>query len=45
MLNDPTLRKKYLNAEHKGVHPLLLMTHQPGNIHTAQQADPHASRI
>jgi TRAP-type transport system periplasmic protein len=37
MLNDPTLRTKYLNAEHTGVRPLLLMTHQPGNIHTANK--------
>jgi len=36
VLNDPELRKKYLDAEHKGVKPLLLMTHQPGNIHTAK---------
>jgi TRAP-type C4-dicarboxylate transport system substrate-binding protein len=37
MLNDPTLRTKYLNAEHAGVRPLVLMTHQPGNIHTANK--------
>jgi TRAP-type C4-dicarboxylate transport system substrate-binding protein len=37
VLNDPELRKKYLDPEHKGVHPLLLMTHQPGNIHTASK--------
>lgn len=36
VLNDPELRKTYLDAEHKGVKPLLLMTHQPGNIHTAK---------
>ena len=33
VLNDPALRK-YLDAEHRGVHVLYLMTHQPGNIHT-----------
>jgi TRAP-type C4-dicarboxylate transport system substrate-binding protein len=37
VLNDPELRKKYLDPEHKGVHPLLLMTHQPGNIHTGRK--------
>jgi len=37
VLNDPELRKKYLDAEHAGVRPLLLMTHQPGNIHTASK--------
>ncbi|MPZ56254.1 MAG: hypothetical protein GEU91_07075 [Rhizobiales bacterium] len=37
VLNDPELRTKYLNAEHGGVKPLLLMTHQPGNIHTASK--------
>ncbi|MCC2098908.1 MAG: TRAP transporter substrate-binding protein [Hyphomicrobiales bacterium] len=36
-LNDPELRK-YLDKEHKGVVPLLLMTHQPGDIHTARKA-------
>lgn len=37
VLNDATLRAKYLDPEHKGVKPLLLMTHQPGNIHTAKE--------
>lgn len=37
MLNDPELKPKFLDAEHKGVRPLLLMTHQPGNIHTAKK--------
>ena len=37
VLNDSTLRSKYLNGEHPGVRPLLLMTHQPGNIHTANK--------
>jgi TRAP-type C4-dicarboxylate transport system substrate-binding protein len=35
MLNEPALRK-FLDPEHVGVKPLLLMTHQPGNIHTAK---------
>ncbi len=38
VLNDPGLKSKYLAPEHKGVQPLLLMTHQPGNIHTAKKA-------
>ena len=37
VLNDPALRK-YLDAEHKGVRVLYLMTHQPGNIHTRDKA-------
>lgn len=37
VLNDETLLKKYLDAEHKGVKLLQLMTHQPGNIHTANK--------
>src|SRR6267143_888464 len=28
-LNDAELRAKYLDAEHRGVHVLLLVTHQP----------------
>jgi TRAP-type C4-dicarboxylate transport system substrate-binding protein len=35
MLNEPELKDKYLRPEHKGVVPLLLMTHQPGNIQMA----------
>jgi TRAP-type C4-dicarboxylate transport system substrate-binding protein len=38
VLNDPGLRAKYLDREHVGVRPLILMTHQPGNIHTASKA-------
>jgi TRAP-type transport system periplasmic protein len=38
VLNDATLRSKYLDAEHKGVKVLLLLTHQPGNIHTTKKA-------
>src|SRR6185503_7345213 len=37
VLNDATLRAKYLDAEHKGVKVLLLLTHQPGNIHTTKK--------
>jgi len=36
VMNDPVLRKKYLDPEHKGVHVLMLLTHQPGNINTAK---------
>jgi TRAP-type C4-dicarboxylate transport system substrate-binding protein len=36
VLNDSELRAKYLDAEHKGVKVLLLMTHQPGNVHTTK---------
>jgi TRAP-type transport system periplasmic protein len=35
VLNEPEIRA-YLDKEHAGVHPLVLHTHQPGNIHTAQ---------
>jgi TRAP-type C4-dicarboxylate transport system substrate-binding protein len=38
VLNDPELRGKYLDAEHKGVKVLLLLTHQPGNVHTTKKA-------
>jgi TRAP-type transport system periplasmic protein len=37
IINDPELRSKYLDAEHKGVKVLLLLTHQPGNIHTTKK--------
>jgi TRAP-type C4-dicarboxylate transport system substrate-binding protein len=36
VLNDPELRAKHLDAEHKGVKVLLLLTHQPGNVHTTK---------
>jgi len=36
VINDPGLRSKYLDAEHRGVKVLLLLTHQPGNIHTTK---------
>jgi TRAP-type transport system periplasmic protein len=38
VLNDPELRAKYLDAEHKGVKVLLLLTHQPGNVNTTRKA-------
>ena len=38
VLNDPELRAKYLDAEHKGTKVLYLFTHQPGNVHTTKKA-------
>lgn len=37
VLNDSELRSRYLDAEHKGVNVLLLLTHQPGNVHTTKK--------
>jgi TRAP-type C4-dicarboxylate transport system substrate-binding protein len=37
VLNDPELRAKYLDAEHKGVKVLMLLTHQPGGVHTTKK--------
>ena len=37
VLNDSELRSKYLDAEHKGGKVLLLLTHQPGNVHTTKK--------
>jgi TRAP-type C4-dicarboxylate transport system substrate-binding protein len=37
VLNDPGLRAKYLDAEHKGAKVLLLFTHQPGGVHTTRK--------
>jgi TRAP-type C4-dicarboxylate transport system substrate-binding protein len=37
-LNDLELRAKYLDAEHRGVKVLLLLTHQPGNVNTTKKA-------
>ena len=37
VINDPQVRGKYLDAEHRGVKVLMLLTHQPGNIHTAKK--------
>ena len=38
VLNDPELRSKYLDAEHKGLMVLMLLTHQPGDVHTTKKA-------
>lgn len=38
VVNDPELRAKYLDAEHKGVKVLMLFTHPPGNIFTTKKA-------
>jgi len=38
VLNDPELRAKYTDPEHKGVKILLMMTHQPGQIITTKKA-------
>jgi TRAP-type C4-dicarboxylate transport system substrate-binding protein len=37
VMNDPVLRSKYLDPEHKGVKVLVLFTHQPGQIHTTRK--------
>ena len=37
VLNDSQLRAKYLDAEHKGVKLLMLLTHQPGGPHTTRK--------
>jgi len=37
VINDPELRAKYLDAEHKGVKVLMLLTHQPGGPHTTKK--------
>jgi TRAP-type C4-dicarboxylate transport system substrate-binding protein len=37
-INDPQLRAKYLDPEHRGVKVLLLLTHQPGNVNTTRKA-------
>jgi TRAP-type C4-dicarboxylate transport system substrate-binding protein len=36
-INDPELRANYLDAEHKGVKVLMLLTHQPGGVHTTKK--------
>ena len=36
-LNDAELRSRYLDKEHKGVKVLILFSHQPGNIHSANK--------
>ena len=37
MLNDAGLRAKYLDAEHRGVKVLMLLTHTPGGVHTTKK--------
>lgn len=37
VLNDPELRGKYFDAEHKGVKVLMLFTHQPGQMHLTKK--------
>src|SRR6516162_6415123 len=37
VLNDSELRSRYIDAEHRGVKVLLLLTHQPGNVHTTKK--------
>jgi len=38
MLNDPELRTKYLDPEHKGVKVLVYLTVQPGQVMTTKKA-------
>jgi TRAP-type transport system periplasmic protein len=38
VLNDPELRSKFLDAEHRGTKVLYLFTHQPGNVFTTKKA-------
>ncbi len=37
VLNDKELRAKHLDAEHRGIKVLLLLTHQPGNVHSTKK--------
>jgi TRAP-type C4-dicarboxylate transport system substrate-binding protein len=37
VINDPQLRAKYFDPEHRGMKVLLLLTHQPGNVHTTKK--------
>ena len=37
VINDAQLRAKYLDAEHRGIKVLMLLTHQPGNVHTTKK--------
>lgn len=37
VLNDGELRAKHLDAEHKGIKVLMLLTHQPGGPHTTKK--------
>ena len=38
VMNEPELRSRYFDPEHKGVKVLLLFTHQPGVVHTTRKA-------
>ena len=38
VINDAGLRAKYFDPEHRGMQVLLLLTHQPGNVHTTRKA-------
>jgi TRAP-type C4-dicarboxylate transport system substrate-binding protein len=37
VINDAGLRAKYFDPEHRGIKVLLLLTHQPGNVHTTRK--------
>jgi len=37
VLNDAELRSKFLDAEHRGIKVLMLLTHQPGGPHTTRK--------
>jgi TRAP-type transport system periplasmic protein len=37
VINDAELRAKHLDAEHRGMKVLMLLTHQPGNVHTTKK--------
>jgi TRAP-type C4-dicarboxylate transport system substrate-binding protein len=37
VINDASLRAKYFDPEHRGMKVLLLLTHQPGNVHTTRK--------
>jgi TRAP-type C4-dicarboxylate transport system substrate-binding protein len=37
VINDANLRAKYFDPEHRGMKVLLLLTHQPGNVHTTKK--------
>lgn len=38
VLNDPELRERFLDPEHRGLKVLYLFTHHPAQIHTAERA-------
>jgi TRAP-type C4-dicarboxylate transport system substrate-binding protein len=37
VMNEPELKTKYLDPEHKGVRVLMYFTHQPGQVHTTRK--------